>query len=122
MQTKPDGVYNWIGHIVDHFSKFHVLFPLTRKTAVETAGKLVERFLSIFGLPNIIHSDNGTEFVNGVMDAVALLWPGDTTFVHGNPGHSQSQGLVEQGNNTVQVMRKRQWYMFVGKVAARNSM
>ena len=38
------------------------------------------------------------------MEAVSILWPGETKFVHGRPGHSQSQGLVEQGNHTIQVM------------------
>ena len=44
-------------------------------------------------------------FVNDIIRAVVLLWPGHAAFVNGNPGHSQSQGMVEQGNNTIQTMR-----------------
>ena len=58
--------------------------------------------LSYFGLRKIIHSDNGSEFVNDVITALVVLWPGHAKFVNGGPGHSQSQGLVEQGNNTIE--------------------
>ena len=104
MQTKPDGEYKWIGHIVDHFSRYHVIYPQVNKSAKETAKNIIERFFAYFGLPKIIHSDNGREFVNDIIRAVVLLWPGHAIFVNGNPGHSQSQGMVEQGNNTIQTM------------------
>ena len=29
-------------------------------------------------------------------------WGGDTIFVHGRPRHSQSHGLVERGNRTIE--------------------
>ena len=32
------------------------------------------------------------------------MWPGNTKFINGNPGLLQSQGLVEQGSNTIQTM------------------
>lgn len=28
MRHRPDGTYKWIGHYMDHWSKFHVLFAL----------------------------------------------------------------------------------------------
>ena len=59
MQSKPDGEYKWIGHIVDHFSRYHVIYPQVTKTAKETAENIINRFFSYFGLPSIIHSDNG---------------------------------------------------------------
>ena len=49
----------------------------------------------------IFHSDNGREFVNQVLASLLEQWGGDTTFVHGRPRHSQSQGLVERGNRTI---------------------
>lgn len=104
MQYQSHGKFKFIGHIVDHFSKFHILFPLETKSAGEVARNCVEKFFSIFGLPLIIHSDNGSEFVNDVIRATAVLWPGKSNFVNGSVGHSQSQGLVEQGNNTIRIM------------------
>ena len=97
MQSKPDGSYNYIGHVVDHFSKYHVLFPLEQKSASETVLNLIRKVFSYFGLPAILHSDNGKEFVNDLIKATMVLWPGECQLINGSPGHSQSQGLVEQG-------------------------
>ena len=33
-----------------------------------------------------------------------VLWPGGVTIINGGSEHSQSQGLVEQGNKTIQLM------------------
>ena len=35
MRAKPDGEYNWIAHVVDHHSQFHVLWPQKQKSAEE---------------------------------------------------------------------------------------
>ena len=34
---RPDGIYKWIGHYMDHWSKFHVIFPLSRKSCAKVA-------------------------------------------------------------------------------------
>ena len=54
------------------------------------------------GPPKIFYSDNGREFVNNLIRATFEKWGGDVTFVSGRPRHSQSQGLVERGNCTVE--------------------
>lgn len=104
MQSSPDSEYRFIGHMVDHFSKFHIIFPMKSKTAKETTKNIVDKFFSIFGTPTILQSDNGTEFVNDVLKCMRVIWPGKCDIINGRPGHSQSQGLVEQGNNTIQWM------------------
>ena len=57
---------------------------------------------SYFGLLKVIHSDNGSEFVNDIIAALVMLWPGKVSLINGAPGHSQSQGLAEQGNNSIE--------------------
>ena len=37
MRHNPDGEYLYIGHMMDHFSKYHVLFALRTKSAAEIA-------------------------------------------------------------------------------------
>lgn len=103
MRHSPDKDFSYIGHFMDHFSKFHVLFPLKSKTAEEVAMMLEERVLAYFGPPKIFHSDNGREFVNKLIQAMFKRWGGGTTFVSGRPRHPQSQGLVERGNRTVKM-------------------
>ena len=101
MQSKPDGQYRYICHAVDHFSKFHVIFPLVSKEAWVVANGIKIHVFSYFGLPRIIHSDNRSEFVNDIIVALVMFWPGKATFINGALGHSQSQGLVEQGNSSI---------------------
>jgi transposase InsO family protein len=88
---------------MDHFSKFHILFPLRKKTAEEVSYMLEERVLAYLGPPKIFHSDNGRKFVNNLIHAIFKRWGGDVTFVNGRPRHSQSQGLIERGNRTLEM-------------------
>ena len=37
MRNTPDGKFHYIAHVMDHFSKFHILFPTKTKEAEETA-------------------------------------------------------------------------------------
>ena len=102
MRHRPDGEYHWIGHYMDHWSKFHILFPLMHKSAHEVAYRLQENVFSYIGVPKILHSDNGREFVNNIVHSVVKEWPGDAVIVNGRPRNPQCQGLVEQGNSMVE--------------------
>ncbi|XP_057300110.1 KRAB-A domain-containing protein 2-like isoform X1 [Hydractinia symbiolongicarpus] len=44
MLSKPDADYNYIGHVVDHFSKFRILFPMKGKQQMN----LLQTFLEVF--------------------------------------------------------------------------
>ena len=104
MQTNPNEDFKWIGQFVDHFSKFHVLFALTDNSASQVAKNLCDRVFAYFGLPYIPQSDNGREFTTNIITETVGLWPGKVKIIRGRPRHSQSQGLVEQRNNTVETM------------------
>ena len=102
MQSKPGGQYRYICHAVDHFSKFHVIFPLVSKEARVVAYGIKIHVFSYFGVLKIIHRDTGSEFVNDVIATLSILWPGKTSFINGAPRHFQSQGLAEQGSNSIE--------------------
>ena len=104
MRHCPDGTYKWIGHYMDHWSKFHVLFALCQKSAAEVALNLQNQVFSYLGTPKILHSDNGHEFVNAIVASLCKEWPGEVTIVNGHPRNPKCQGLVEQGNGTVEKM------------------
>ena len=44
------------------------------------------------------------EFVNEIVECVVKEWPGEVTIVNGRPRNPKCQGLVEQGNATVEKM------------------
>jgi len=73
MRHMPD---KYIAHNIDHWSKFHVLWPLMNKSAIEVASGLVHKVFPYLGLPKILQSDNGREFVNDVIRQIPKSWPG----------------------------------------------
>ena len=87
---------------MDHFSKFHILFPLKSKTACEVSLMIEERVFAYLSVPKKFHSDNGREFVNQLLRYMFDQWGGDTVFISGRPHHSMSQGLIERGNHTIE--------------------
>lgn len=102
MQANPDAGMKFILVYQDHLTKFVLLKALPQKTATEIAHSLVDIF-SIFGAPNILHSDNGREFCNETLNSLCRLWDG-VKLVHGKPRHSQSQGSVERANQDIENM------------------
>ena len=51
------------------------------------------------GTPLILHTDNGLEFSNSLLDNFCK--EKNILFVHGRPRHPQSQGQVERFNQTI---------------------
>ena len=101
MTSVPDGVYKYIFHIRDHFSRFSYAEPSRSKTAEEAAACLFN-FCLLYGPPAILHSDNGGEFVGKVVEETLNLWP-NIKIVHGRPRNPRCQGLVEKGNDILQI-------------------
>ena len=62
---------------MNYFTKFHIVFPMKSKQAKEVVHGLKERVFSVFGLPDILHSDNEREFVNNLIVDTIEEWPGE---------------------------------------------
>ena len=50
--------------MTDHLTMFEVLLPVRNKTAETVANAIIARIISIFDLPETLHSDEGPEFRN----------------------------------------------------------
>lgn len=98
MRHSPDGDYHYIGHFVDYFSEYHILFPLKSKSATELAEMIEERVLAYLGPPCTFHNDNDSDFTNEIIHSLFEVWNGDVTFVR---GHLHSDGLIESGNSII---------------------
>jgi hypothetical protein len=72
LQTLPDGEYKWLMVYQDHFTKFILLRALKAKSAIEVVNALFDIF-SIIGVPFILHSDNGREFRNQIIQALKQI-------------------------------------------------
>lgn len=75
MTNRPDGDQKWILHMRDHLMKFSWTHSLASKHAAGVAERLIETFC-LFGCPKITQSNNGREFVAGVIDKLTKEWPG----------------------------------------------
>ena len=71
-ESTSDG-YWYILVIADYFSKWTEAFPIKDKCADTVVDVLVNKIILRFGMPLVIHSDQGREFENGLMKSLCSL-------------------------------------------------
>ena len=96
--------YVYIFTCVDHHSKrawAKCLKNKNSKSVSKIIEKLFDKIFSDRGIyPKLFHTDNGGEFRNDLMKKICK--EKNIRQIHGAPYHSQSQGLVERFNRSVQ--------------------
>ena len=95
--TKHD--HRYILVISDYFTKWTDAFPLRRHTALDVARVLVSRFVVYFGVPRVIHSDQGPEFESNLIRALTDLL--QCTKSRTTSYRPQSDGQVERANRSI---------------------
>ena len=85
--------------MVDHYSKFTVAAPLLAFTAIEAARAVWEKWVLICGLPEIVHSDRGSQFESDLF--VEVLKHMGCVKTHTSGYHPQGNGLAERMNKTI---------------------
>ena len=88
--------------MVDCFSKWTEACPLTDKTAQSVADAFFSQIVCRFGMPIVIHSDQGRGFDNKIMQELCILCGSHKTRT--TPYHPESDGLVERFNRTLLMM------------------
>ncbi len=93
MSHEPDGEYKWIAHVIDHFSKYNILWPQKTKNMDEFEQGLKERVFSYIGPPNILQLDNSKYVMNNEDLYVMLKVKNDVKlgFRHGICEHRRSK-------------------------------
>ena len=79
-----------------------MVIPLENTDAQTVATKLFERFISVFGVPATLHSDQGSNFESNVFQEVCKLLGVEKTRT--TPGRPQSDGMIERACRSVQAM------------------
>ena len=100
--------------IIDNFSRFVTLVPLKRATAETVAKALYEKWVTIFGAPEVIHSDRGTEFENRIMFNLCSLLGirksrSSPYYPKGNSICERLFGTVKDMLSTTMKSRKQNW-------------
>ncbi|GKT33572.1 hypothetical protein ADUPG1_007433, partial [Aduncisulcus paluster] len=93
---ESSGGNKYVLSAIDTFTRFIELFPI-QSTSAEEAGKvLLNRFITRYGVPGIIRSDNGSQFVNSLWECIIKsLGLKHHRVIVENP---QGNGIVERSN------------------------
>ena len=104
--------------VVDYFTKWAEAYPMKNQEAETVAEKLVDGFITRFGVPRQIHTDQGRQFESKLFQELCQVLEIDKTRTTGF--HPQSDGLVERFNRTLENMlskfvseSQRDWDAFV---------
>ena len=90
--------------IGDYFTRWMEAYPISNQKTEIIAQKLVMEFISRFGIPLELHSDQGTNFQSELMNSIcSLLEISKTRTTAYNPS---SNGMVERLNQTLTDMIK----------------
>jgi hypothetical protein len=84
--------------ITEYLSKFPMVYPITTKSA-EEVGRCLFSYISLFGAPKTILTDQGREFVNSTVAAISEL--AGVERVVTSPYHPATNGLTERFNRTL---------------------
>ena len=107
--------------IVDHFTRYIQAFVTNNHTAHTTAQVLYNNFFSVFGFPQKLMSDQGTEFTSDVIAAMCKLLGIEK--IRTTPYHPQTNGSAERVHQTLQRMigklnpeKCQKWPKHIGSV------
>ena len=98
LKTSQNG-NKYILVMIDQFTKWVELEPLPNQTAEIIAKSLVDRFISRFGTPRIIISDQGANFTSQLFLSVCKLL--QITKNRTSPYRPSANGQVERSNRTI---------------------
>lgn len=84
---------------MDYFTTWPEAFSIPDQEATTVAEVLVQQWVSRFGTPLQVHSDQGTNFPSAVFKGMGQILGIDKTQT--TPLHPQSDGMVERFNRTI---------------------
>jgi len=105
--------------IIDSFSRYICLYPIKSTSALDAVTSLIH-YIGLFGMPKEILSDNGTQYVNHLIDELVKVLNMDHLFTV--PYSKEENGIVERSNKEVMrhlraiIFDKNiigEWYMYL---------
>lgn len=91
--------------IADYHSKFPVVERLPKDTSSNTVASITAKIFSMFGVPNVIISDNGPQFTGQAYRQ--LMQKYGISHVTSSPHHSQSHGFIERTIRTIKSLMNK---------------
>lgn len=90
--------------LIDHFTKWVEACPLPDQTSATTIEKVFEAWISRYGTPERIHTDQGPNFESN--EFATFCRSQRIRKSHSSPYHPQGNGLVERCNRTFKMLLK----------------
>ena len=107
--------------VVDHFTHYVQAYVTKNHTARTTARVLYNNYFSVFGFPQRLMSDQGTEFCRNVISAMCSLLGVEK--IRMTPYHLQTNGSAERVHHTLQRMigkldpeKRKKWPYHIGSI------
>ena len=107
----------------DHFTRWMEAYPIPNQQAEEVARQLANNFISRFGAPLEIHTDQGPNFESVLFKELCSLL--HITKTRTTPYRPSSNGLIERFNKTLENMIKtfvqenpRDWDLYIDLLMA----
>ena len=91
--------------VIDYFTKYCFMIPLPDHQAETLANVLVMKVFSRVGIPEHLHSDQGSDFMSQVFSETCRMFHVEKTRT--TPWHPQSDGLCERMNRTIGAMLRQ---------------
>ena len=91
--------YRYCLTMIDRFTRWPVAVPMTNIRAETVAAALLENWISQFGCPLTITTDQGTQFESALFKELARL--AGAKQIHTTPYHPQANGIVERLHRTL---------------------
>jgi len=88
--------------ISDYFTKWTESYPMPNQEAETVANVVVREFISRFGVPRQLHTDQGRNFESKLFQEMCRIMEIDKTRT--TPLQPQSDGMVERFNRTLEAM------------------
>ncbi|KAG8199260.1 hypothetical protein JTE90_003684 [Oedothorax gibbosus] len=85
--------------VMDYFTKWPEAYVIPNQEATTVAEALLQDWICRFGVPLLLHSDQGTNFTSSVFTGLMDLL--GVTKTRTTPLHPQSDGMVERLNRTI---------------------
>ena len=107
--------------VVNHFTRYVQAFISKNHTARTMARVLYNNYFSVFGFPQHLMLDQGTEFCGKVIAAMCSLLGVEK--IRTTPYHPQTNGSAERVHQTLQLMigkldleKRRKWPAHIGSI------
>lgn len=96
-KTERSNVYIMV--VGDYFSKWTEAYPIPNQEAETLARVLMNEWVSRYGTPRSLHSDQGRSFESNLFQQLCRLL--DISKTRTTPYHPQSDGMIERFNRTL---------------------